>query len=99
MRLATFQAGGRVRAGVLVDDEIVDLGGVLGGEYATVTDILESGPEAMRAVAAAVADGRPRLPLSDVDLRAPVRPRKFFAIGLNYADHVAESGLEMPRNL
>ena len=27
---------------------------------------------------------------------APVRPRKFLGIGLNYADHIAESGMEAP---
>ena len=32
-------------------------------------------------------------------LAAPVQPRKFFAIGLNYADHVAESGQPMPEHL
>ena len=32
-------------------------------------------------------------------LAAPVQPRKFFAIGLNYADHVVEAGLEMPEHL
>jgi 2-keto-4-pentenoate hydratase/2-oxohepta-3-ene-1,7-dioic acid hydratase in catechol pathway len=32
-------------------------------------------------------------------LTAPVRPRKFFGIGLNYADHVAESGLQTPERL
>jgi 2-keto-4-pentenoate hydratase/2-oxohepta-3-ene-1,7-dioic acid hydratase in catechol pathway len=35
-------------------------------------------------------------PLSDVRLLAPVQPRKFLAIGLNYADHIAESGMEAP---
>jgi 2-keto-4-pentenoate hydratase/2-oxohepta-3-ene-1,7-dioic acid hydratase in catechol pathway len=34
--------------------------------------------------------------LGDVRLLAPVLPRKFLAIGLNYADHVAESGMEAP---
>ena len=29
-------------------------------------------------------------------LLAPVRPRKFLGIGLNYADHIAESGMEAP---
>ena len=29
-------------------------------------------------------------------LLAPVRPRKFLAIGLNYADHIAESGMDAP---
>jgi 2-keto-4-pentenoate hydratase/2-oxohepta-3-ene-1,7-dioic acid hydratase in catechol pathway len=37
-----------------------------------------------------------RYPLEDVRLLAPVQPRKFLAIGLNYADHIAESGMEPP---
>ena len=32
----------------------------------------------------------------EVRLLAPVRPRKFLAIGLNYADHIAESGMDAP---
>jgi 2-keto-4-pentenoate hydratase/2-oxohepta-3-ene-1,7-dioic acid hydratase in catechol pathway len=38
-----------------------------------------------------------RHPLEEVRLLAPVMPRKFLAIGLNYADHIAESGLEAPQ--
>ena len=34
--------------------------------------------------------------LGDVRLLAPIRPRKFLGIGLNYADHIAESGMEAP---
>jgi 2-keto-4-pentenoate hydratase/2-oxohepta-3-ene-1,7-dioic acid hydratase in catechol pathway len=34
--------------------------------------------------------------LEDVRLLAPVLPRKFLAIGLNYPDHTAESGMEAP---
>jgi 2-keto-4-pentenoate hydratase/2-oxohepta-3-ene-1,7-dioic acid hydratase in catechol pathway len=34
--------------------------------------------------------------LGDVRLLVPVLPRKFLAIGLNYADHIAESGMEAP---
>jgi 2-keto-4-pentenoate hydratase/2-oxohepta-3-ene-1,7-dioic acid hydratase in catechol pathway len=37
-----------------------------------------------------------RHPLEEVRLLAPVRPRKFLGIGLNYADHIAESGMEAP---
>ena len=37
-----------------------------------------------------------RFPLDDVRLLAPARPRKFLAIGLNYADHIAESGMQAP---
>ena len=35
--------------------------------------------------------------LEDVRLLAPAQPRKFLAIGLNYADHIAESGMEAPQ--
>ena len=35
--------------------------------------------------------------LEDIRLLAPVQPRKFLAIGLNYADHIAESGMDAPR--
>jgi 2-keto-4-pentenoate hydratase/2-oxohepta-3-ene-1,7-dioic acid hydratase (catechol pathway) len=35
--------------------------------------------------------------LADVKLIAPVpRPGKYFGVGLNYADHIAETGLEKP---
>jgi 2-keto-4-pentenoate hydratase/2-oxohepta-3-ene-1,7-dioic acid hydratase in catechol pathway len=38
-----------------------------------------------------------RFGLDEVRLLAPVQPRKFLAIGLNYADHIAESGMEAPQ--
>lgn len=45
---------------------------------------------------AAHADAQP---FADRDLAAPVpRPSQVFAIGLNYADHASESGLEVPEN-
>jgi 5-carboxymethyl-2-hydroxymuconate isomerase len=34
--------------------------------------------------------------LGDVDLRAPLRPPKIIAIGLNYLDHIREAGLPRP---
>ena len=37
-----------------------------------------------------------RHPLDEVRLLAPVQPRKFLAIGLNYADHISESGMQAP---
>ena len=41
-------------------------------------------------------DPAERHALTAVRLLAPVRPRKFLAIGLNYADHIAEAGMEAP---
>ena len=42
-------------------------------------------------------DPAERHALQDVQLLAPACPRKFMAIGLNYADHIAESGMEAPQ--
>jgi 2-keto-4-pentenoate hydratase/2-oxohepta-3-ene-1,7-dioic acid hydratase in catechol pathway len=57
---------------------------------------LEAGPAALeKARTAAAAAGR--IPLADVTVEAPIaRPPKFLGVGLNYADHVAESGVETP---
>ena len=42
-------------------------------------------------------DPAARRPLEDVRLLAPVVPRKYLAIGLNYVDHIAECGMEAPQ--
>jgi len=94
MRLATFTHRGATRLGLVVDDEIVDLAAA--ALPREMVAFLEAGPEALRAARAAQDDGA-RLPLAEVRLEAPVtRPPKFLGIGLNYADHVAEAGLETP---
>ena len=41
-------------------------------------------------------DPSERHALEQVRLLAPVQPHKFLGIGLNYADHIAESGMEAP---
>ena len=46
-----------------------------------------------------LGDQEPTGTLADVTLDAPVpRPRNCFGIGLNYADHAAESDMELPEN-
>jgi 2-keto-4-pentenoate hydratase/2-oxohepta-3-ene-1,7-dioic acid hydratase in catechol pathway len=42
------------------------------------------------------SDASLRRPLGEIRLLAPVVPRKYLAIGLNYADHIAESGMQAP---
>ncbi len=98
MRLATFTHGGKRRIGAVHDDEIVDLAAARPDLPHEMLAFLEAGPEARLAALEAVADG-PRLPLADIRLEAPIaRPPKFLAVGLNYADHVAEGGLETPQH-
>jgi 2-keto-4-pentenoate hydratase/2-oxohepta-3-ene-1,7-dioic acid hydratase in catechol pathway len=97
MKLATFTHE-TTRVGLVDGDQIVDLAGAVPDLPQDMIGFLEAGPAALEAAHAALGDG-PRIPLADVRLEAPIpRPPKFLAIGLNYADHVAESGLDTPEH-
>jgi 2-keto-4-pentenoate hydratase/2-oxohepta-3-ene-1,7-dioic acid hydratase in catechol pathway len=87
---------GGPRLGLVEGEEVVDLGASLPELPAEPARALDSagGPEAFAEIAAGT-DGD-RLPLGEVRLLSPARPRKYLAIALNYADHIAESGLEAP---
>jgi 2-keto-4-pentenoate hydratase/2-oxohepta-3-ene-1,7-dioic acid hydratase in catechol pathway len=80
MRLARFHHDHADAIGVVLDNTIIPLAGV-----ASVLDR-----------PSAIPDG-PALPLADVRLLAPIpRPPKFLAAGLNYEDHLEETGLPRP---
>ena len=58
---------------------------------------LAAGPEAWRRAREAEQDAD--FPLDAVRLEVPIpRPGKVLAIGLNYADHIAESGMKTPEH-
>ena len=95
MKLATFKAAGHERIGVVKGDEIVDLTGedVPSG----MIELIANWPKHKDTVARIAAQSKPRYKIADVHLKAPVpRPPKIMAIGLNYADHIAETGREKP---
>jgi len=91
MKLCTYQSPKGPRVGVVADGSVFD------GDFdGTMIDLIRDWPSARAGLEKAVAQGR-GLPLEDVQLLAPVlRPGKIFAIGLNYADHIAESKLGTP---
>lgn len=92
MKLATFSEAGRTRIGRVEDDRIVDLSTTHLPQE--MTALLTAGEQALKQ--AAIASGR-SYALNEVTLCAPVlRPPKILAIGLNYRDHIAETGLETP---
>jgi 2-keto-4-pentenoate hydratase/2-oxohepta-3-ene-1,7-dioic acid hydratase in catechol pathway len=97
VKLCTFAHAGATRLGIVSDDGIVDLAEAAPGLPREMTALLAAGAEALAAAARAAARAKSRLPLAAVRLAAPIlRPPKFLAIGLNYADHVAEAGLPTP---
>lgn len=96
MRLVTFSHRGRTRIGVAAGGEVVDISATSSEIPTDMVTLLSGGESAMDRVRKA-ADSAPRIPLSDVKLEAPVlHPPEFLAIGLNYADHVAETGRDKP---
>src|SRR5436190_3942031 len=81
MKLVTYEAGGRVRAGVLTDDGVIDTG------FTTMSELLRAGPPSQPS-------GEPIQPYR---LLPPVTdPGKIVCIGLNYLSHAREQGAEPP---
>ena len=97
MKLVTFTHEGRTRLGAVEPDAVVDFaahGGYLPDDMLT---FLAQGEGALDTAREACVSGKGRLPLGDVSLEAPIRrPPKILAVGLNYKDHVAEGGFEIP---
>ncbi len=96
MKLVTFTRDQAAEIGVVVDHTtIVPLGNVAPDMIALIADWDNARPK-VEALAAARLE---TVNIASVRLLAPVpRPGKIFAIGLNYADHVAETGMQTPSN-
>jgi 2-keto-4-pentenoate hydratase/2-oxohepta-3-ene-1,7-dioic acid hydratase in catechol pathway len=85
-----------VRLGLVEDDRVIDLssaGAQLPPEPAAALDAA-GGVDALTEVAAGAEASHP---LEGLRLLSPAKPRKYLAIALNYADHIAETGLEAPK--
>ncbi len=89
MKLVSFSKDDeKVRPGILLEAE----SSVLDLSAAGFSDTL-----AVIAAALTVAPAGPRVPLSQLQLHAPLsNPPRLFAIGLNYHDHAIESGMTVP---
>ena len=97
MKLVTFTHEGRTRLGAVESDAVIDFAAHGGGLPDEVLAFLAQGEAAFDAAREACASGKGRLPLEEVSLEAPIRrPPKILAVGLNYRDHVAEGGFEVP---
>jgi 2-keto-4-pentenoate hydratase/2-oxohepta-3-ene-1,7-dioic acid hydratase in catechol pathway len=95
VRLCRFRAGDEARLGLIEGDGILDLSAIspqLPSEPAAALDA-SGGVDALAEIAAGASE---RTALGDIALLAPARPRKYLAIALNYADHIAETGMEPP---
>ena len=102
MRLVSFVDRAEpslVRTGVVAGDEVVDLTDPAVGLPRDMTVLLVGEPAALERAGAAPASGARRLALEEVVLRAPVpHPAKVLGIGLNYAEHIAETRASRPEH-
>jgi 2-keto-4-pentenoate hydratase/2-oxohepta-3-ene-1,7-dioic acid hydratase in catechol pathway len=97
MKLATFAREGRRGIGVVVDDAIVELALTAPALPTDMLALLELGPGAIAAAAEAARRLDTRIPLAEVSIEPPIRrPPKILAVGLNYADHIRETGAALP---
>ena len=96
MKLVTFTESNSTRVGLAVDDGVIDLSKA---EPSLPRDMigLISAWSVVKGAVAAAKHLNPDYVLNAVTLQAPVpRPSKAMAIGLNYADHIAESNQKTP---
>ncbi|MGI5132432.1 fumarylacetoacetate hydrolase family protein [Pseudonocardia sp. CA-107938] len=97
MRLATVRTESGPAAVAVVGDEIVDIAKAAPGLPDTLVGVLELGQVGLAAIADAIASGSARSALDPSTLMAPIpRPPKFWAIGMNYAEHVRETKKPFP---
>ena len=93
MKLATYDDGSGVQTGVVTGDRITPTG-IAGTMIDLIANWEQLKPEVLRNTGSGVS-----IPLASVQLLAPVlRPGKVYAIGLNYADHIAESNMTTPEH-
>lgn len=100
MKLATFSTADNPapRLGVVLDDGIVDLT-LSANAPSTMQEYLEGGSAVQDLVESIVSQTNVRVPVTEAELHAPVpNPGKVLAIGLNYGDHIAESGMQAPQH-
>ena len=96
MKLVSCIYKEQARIGAVVDDIIVFANNDLPNDMIA---FLAAGSEATDGLRKAVAGEGERVAISDVKLCAPIpRPGKFLGIGLNYADHIGETGRERPEH-
>ena len=101
MKLATFvcdrgDTGAGPRAGIVSGGGIIDIARAAPDLPSDMTGLIEAWPGVAPELHR-IADTAPHVKLADVRLLAPVpKPQKIMAIGLNYADHIEESGQQKP---
>lgn len=97
MRLLTYDDGSGPQAGIQLEQELVPVA-ALGAPVNSLRGLLHAlDADGLAELAARAGEADDRVALADVRLLAPVPdPEKIVCLGLNYRDHAAEAGQEIP---
>lgn len=94
MKFISFDIDGRTTYGIVKDDRVLDLGALIGSRAPDLKSLIAQG-----LLGEAIALGRDRdatLPLAGLKLLPVIpNPGKIVCVGLNYGDHVRETGREL----
>ncbi len=91
MKLVSFVSAGRASYGVVKGAGVIDLGPRFGDRWPTLRTLLAAG--ALGEAGQAARDAAPDLPLEGLELTPVIPdPDKIVCVGLNYREHVAETG-------
>jgi len=109
VRIISYAHDSGVRGGVLVDDAVYDLerllevAGLPGGATPSVREFLARSADGLSELSAAIGPLTAGYPAARVGARSELRltapvtdPGKVLCVGLNYKDHVAETGRALP---
>lgn len=106
MRLVSYQADRGWRSGILVGEAVIDTDAAARqartGEDVDWTSnraVIQTSPEQRAAVVQAAQEDLETagMPLSQLRLGPPILdPEKILCMGLNYRDHAAETGMDLP---
>lgn len=99
MKLVTYSDRDRIRLGLIKDDGVVDLSKHIAELPHDMIGLISEWDRYRPRIQSLGQNAPADAALKTVHLLAPVpRPGKIFAIGLNYADHIKESGQPAPQH-
>lgn len=99
MKIARFDAGHGAEIGIVTSEGMVPVNRINPSLPKDMATVAAEWPALREQFESLIGRSDGLLQMSEIKLLAPVeRPGKILAIGLNYADHIAESGLETPKD-
>ena len=94
MKLISYIYDGQAGIGAVVENQVIP---VNDPRLYSMKQFLSGGQAGFDSLQNSIDSGERSIALNRVKLRAPVpRPQKYFGVGLNYADHIEETGQEKP---